>query len=100
MFSGALLVGNVPPDREGILGSFMVELDVSMSDSEIVDIVNDWFEDEAARVARATAGYEYARAYHNERTFFSAMTRYVNMYKRGERGMIFPHGVTVPFPVS
>lgn len=88
--AGALVMGNIPHEREEEFRSFMVEIDDYATDQYIIDTVNYWLTHDEERMRKVRAGMQWAQKY-TAQAIMQDMIRGLHMFDLGARGLMFTH---------
>eukprot|EP00727_Mastigamoeba_balamuthi_P000006 m51a1_g10001 hypothetical protein (437) ;mRNA; r:76748-78238 len=89
--AGALIIGDIPGEREEEFRRFVVELQPNSTDDEIVSTVRWWLEHKEERLRRAAIGQKIVLEHYTTRHAAANVLDAMRRYKSGDRGMVFPH---------
>eukprot|EP00727_Mastigamoeba_balamuthi_P009672 m51a1_g5327 hypothetical protein (456) ;mRNA; f:376054-378385 len=89
--AGALVIGDIPGDREDEFGHYVVEVKRSDPDEVIQQTVQWWLDHPRERIARAALGQRLVRARYTTAHAARNALYIMQSYLAGVRGMVFPH---------
>ena len=89
--AGALIVGDIPGEREEEFRKYVVELNSNSTDSQIIETVRWWLDHEKERIERASIGRSIAVSKYTTKVASSNMVTAMKSFISGQRGMVFPH---------
>lgn len=89
--AGALIVADIPEEREDEFRKFVVEVNLTDSDEVLIETVRWWLDHPKERIERATLGQKIVLSKYRSdmasKSIVTAMKRYIG----GQRGMAFPY---------
>lgn len=89
--AGALIIGDIPGEREDEFRKYVVELTWNATDADIVNTVDWWLTHDEERIKRARIGQEIATKKYTTKVAAENMVHAMKSYLAGQRGMVFPH---------
>jgi len=93
--AGALLVGNVPNERQEEFRDYMVEINLEDTNKTIVDTIQWWVDHEEERLRRAKIGQAIACMKYTYKAFVDHMVETWNLYLDGMRGVHYPYQFSI-----
>ena len=91
--AGALIVGDIPHDREKEFRRYVVEVNMEDSDEKLVRTVQHWLKHPQEREKRARVGQQLAGEKYSMAAFVDNLIEAFTSLKKGEYGLQF----TEPF---
>ncbi len=89
--AGALVIADLPTERQEDLRQFVVPVHMDMSDDDIWTIIVTWLHNREARIARAAVGQRITlKKYTNDHSIDVILEAYVRL-KQGLYGIWFPY---------
>lgn len=89
--AGALIIADIPEEREDEFRKFVVEVNLTDSDDVLIETVRWWLDHPKERIERATLGQKIVLSKYRSdmasKSIVTAMKRYIG----GQRGMAFPY---------
>ena len=89
--AGALIVADIPEEREDEFRKFVVEVNLTDPDEVLIETVRWWLDHPKERIERATLGQKIVLSKYRSdmasKSIVTAMKRYIG----GQRGMAFPY---------
>ena len=89
--AGALIIGDIPGEREEEFRKYVVELTWNATDNDIIKTVSWWLSHKEERIKRARIGQEIATKKYTTKAAAESMVHAMKSYLAGQRGMVFPH---------
>lgn len=89
--SGALIVADIPAERQGEFRKYVVEIDLDDTPESISAKVNYYLKNNQERVKRARIGQQISMANYTYDSFVNRLIDGWNRFKKGQRGMYLPH---------
>jgi len=97
--AGALLIGDLPAERQAEFRQYVVEINKGMSAAEIKAIVEKWLNDEPARLERAAIGQRISMEKYTYEHFLDGLIKgWKQFLLQGMRGFHFPHSFVMTKP--
>ena len=87
--AGCLIIGYIPNDFPDMYRQFVVEVDKSMTDDQLIEIVNYWLENSAERIERVRKGQQLLMPEFTWDTSVDRLIDSVNAYRAGRYGMYY-----------
>ncbi len=89
--AGALVIADMPAERQEDLQQFVVPVHMDMSDDDIWAVIVDWLHNKKERIARAAVGQRITlEKYTNDHSIDIILEAYLRL-KRKEHGTWFPY---------
>lgn len=89
--SGALIVADIPAERQSEFRKYVVEIDLDDSPESISEKVNFYLQNDTARIQRARIGQEISLGGYTYDVFVSQLVKNWKRFFDGQRGMYLPH---------
>lgn len=86
--AGALVMGNLPHEREQEFGEFVVEIDDADSDEKIIDTIAYWLRNDELRNAKIAKGLQFAQKYSAQNVMLEMIYGF-QQFEKGVRGLFF-----------
>eukprot|EP00727_Mastigamoeba_balamuthi_P008535 m51a1_g4303 hypothetical protein (556) ;mRNA; r:18153-19943 len=94
--AGALVIGDIPGEREEEFRSYVVEVKPTDTEDSIIRTVRWWLDHGSEREQRAAAGQKIALARYTTMHAAETAVGVMQSYVLGRRGLVFPHAYEIP----